>query len=174
MEDDIDSFFCFNNINYNDQNYNHVHTKDINIQNTKNLNNDSNIEMNILPSDPLPFQNNVEDIFFLNLPDNFHYVNSKQKAEEKTDRILDKINKFEDTYYNNIISLPNTDIKLHDKQLLAKNLNLIEKTLPGLIICYLFKNNNIPVPESTLYGLILKDFNELRKPNGTKYKVKRN
>lgn len=173
MEDDIDSFFCFNSIDYNDQFYNQVANKDINIPSLKNLNNDSNIEMNIFPSDPLPFQNNIDDISFLNLPDSCYYINSKQKVEEKTDRILDKINKFEDTYYNNIISLPNTDVKLHDKQILAKNLNLIEKTLPGIIICYLYKNNNLPVAESILFGLVLKDFNELRKPNGTKYKVRR-
>ena len=124
--------------------------------------------------DPLPFSNfeNDEVYPFFN-ETNFNIFNlnyNKEKIENSTE-ILNKIDKFQDTYYNNIISCPNTDAKLHDKQILEKNLNLIENTLPGFIICFLYKNNNTPVDEETIFEKVLKNYNNLRKPNGSRYKV---
>ena len=151
MEDD--SFFFFNNMNkYN---------------NNVNIVNSNNIEMDF---DPLPFNTNEEEFqIFGDLNYNTDY-NCIHKTDT-TNQILNKINKFEDTYYNNIISLPNTDLNLHDKQILEKNLNLIENTLPGLLINFMYKNNNIPISETILFNLVLNKYNDLRKPNGTKYKV---
>jgi len=110
-----------------------------------------------------------ENILFGDKDYNIDFATNKHKTES-TNKILNKINKFEDTYYNNIINLPNTDAKLHDKQVLEKNLNLIENTLPGFLICFLHKNNNVPAPENFLFSLVSKQFSELRKPDGSKYK----
>ena len=150
MEDD--SFFFFNNL-----------TKYNNNANTNN-----NIEMDF---DPLPFNTNADELqIFGDLNYNIDFSNGKHKTDT-TSQILNKINKFEDTYYNNIINLPNTDMNLHDKQILEKNLNLIENTLPGCLINFLYKNNNVPISEMILFDLVLSKYNDLRKPNGTKYKV---
>ena len=130
-------------------------------------NNDNNIEMDF---NSLPFNTNEEEFqIFGDVNYNIDLSNCKP---DNTNMILNKINKFEDTYYNNIISLPNTDMILHDKQILEKNLNLIENTLPGLLICFLYKNNNIPISEAILFNLVSNKYNDLRKPNGLKYKVK--
>lgn len=163
MEDDSESLFYFGNLNYTPEqsqqfkNYNH--------------HNDSNIDMTEQNHDPLPFVNDDEDPFLKDIIFDFDEKSHKNKATAKTNQILDKLNKFEDTYYNNITSLPNTDVQLHDKQILIKNIHLIQNTLPGLLITFLLKNNNIPMPENILYGIAFKQYNELRKPNGSKYKV---
>lgn len=160
MEEYGDSFFLFNDIDYN------------NINLFRNECNGHNAEMNPLNLDSLPLESNDDLMIFGNLTyDIESAIQAKPKAES-TFKILDKLNKFEDIYYNNIISFPGTDIKLYNKKILENNLNLIENTLPGLIICLLFKNNNNPIPEIYLLNIISSRFDELRKPNGSKYKVR--
>jgi len=172
MENDLESFFFnnFNDINnINNTNYaNEIENTHHNINH--NVTHDSNVEMNNMSFDHLPFHLKEEECkFFGDMDYNIDFSTNKHKSES-TNKILNKINKFEDTYYNNIISEPNTDAKLHDKQVLEKNLNLIENTLPGLLICFMYKINNIPVAENVLFNLVAKQFNNLRKPDGSKYK----
>jgi hypothetical protein len=138
------------------------------------LNNTYNSNSGNIYCDPLPFNTHIDDEFPLfgelsyNLGD-FHRDKSKI---ENSSEILNKINKFEDTYYNNLKSFPNTDAKLHDKLILENNLNLIENTLPGFVICLMFRHNNTPISEDLIFELVLKNYNSLRKPNGSKYKVR--
>ena len=158
MEDD--SYFFFNSNNMNKYNNNPSYID----------NNQNNIEIDF---DPLPFNTNEEEFqIFGNLNFDIDFANSKHKPDN-TNSILNKINNIEDTYYNNIISLPNTDMNLHDKQILEKNLNLIENTLPGLLICFMYKNNNVPISEVILFNIVSNKYYDLRKPNGSKYKVKK-
>lgn len=124
--------------------------------------------------DPLPFnsQYHRDEEYPIFNEMNYNIFNSKDKALiDNSAEILSKIDKLQDTYYNNIISCPNTDAKLHDKQILEKNLNLIENTLPGFIICLMYRTNNTPLDEEMIFESVVKAYNNLRKPNGSKYKV---
>lgn len=169
MEDDTEFFFCFENISRkNSMNY-----IDNSSANTGNFNLLPGSPQAISPlNDPSSNGNNNEDYnFFGDLTSNMNFQSIKPKTDS-TFQILNKLNKFEDTYYNNIIILPSTDAKLHDMRILEKNLNLIENTLPGLVICLMFRNKNLPINEMTLFSIVLSRYNDLRKLNGSKYKVK--
>jgi hypothetical protein len=137
------------------------------------LNNTHNSNIKNVYCDPLPLNSYIDEEYpiFGEINYNIFDFNKDKSKLENSSQILNKINKFEDTYYNNLKSFPNTEAKLHDKQILEKNLNLIENTLPGFIICLMYRNNNIALDEEKIFEIVLKKYNDLRKPNGCKYKV---
>jgi len=165
-EDDEESLF-FNKIDFS---FNNNYNNNI-IINSNNINSNNNL---INFDDILPFKTYEEEypIFSENNYDIFGNNNNNNNSIMHVDsnNILNKINKFEDTYYNNIKNFPNTEVALYDKNILEMNLNLIEKTLPGLIICLLYRNNNNPIEETKIYEIVSKSYGDLRKPNGSKYK----
>jgi len=54
--------------------------------------------------------------------------------------------------------------------LVYSNEDTVKRTLPGLIISILLKNNNL-VTEESLINIISPIIGDLRKPDGSKYKV---
>lgn len=63
-----------------------------------------------------------------------------------------------------------TDLFITLKELVFKNEDTVKKTLPGLIISIMIKNNNF-VTEDSLIDIISPIMGDLRKPDGSKYKV---
>ncbi len=91
------------------------------------LNNTHNSNIKNVYCDPLPLNSYIDEEYpiFGEINYNIFDFNKDKSKLENSSQILNKINKFEDTYYNNLKSFPNTEAKLHDKQILEKNLNLI-------------------------------------------------
>jgi hypothetical protein len=137
-------------------------------------------------NNPEYFEHDKNNFNFLIFPDvddwNPFFDNNKNIMD--SDQLLEKITKCEKNYNNiiqyNMIASPTVSKKFHYifkgvKDKLAENfesnLNLIEGTLPGLIISLMHKDN-APVTENYLLSQIFPRFEDLRKINGSKYHVR--
>jgi hypothetical protein len=115
----------------------------------------------------LPFRIYDEEPIFAEINYNTNENSNNIEMHVDSNNILNKINKFEDTYFNNIKSTENED---NIKKIFEQNLILINKTLPGFIISLMHKTNNQPIDERDIYINVFQNYSELRKPNGTPYK----
>lgn len=83
---------------------------------------------------------------------------------------LENANHFDHENFNLFSNDENTSSFGQELQKRNINLSVISNTLPGLIIFYMIRFNT-PLDEKQLYDIVYPKFENLRKPNGAKYKV---
>lgn len=97
--------------------------------------------------------NSNENIY--NLPINHHKINNIEYQIQSANLKLNENGDIEENYVEEI----------------RKNLKQCENTLPGYMITVMIKRGQ-PIPEDELYEMIMPKINDLRKPDGSKYKVR--
>ncbi len=101
---------------------------------------------------------------------NFFTSEKENEAHEFIKNNIENNNQYEPENFN---IFGNEEILSSFAQELQKrniNLSSISNTLPGLIIFYMIRFNT-PLDEKQLYDIVYPKFQNLRKPNGAKYKV---
>lgn len=122
----------------------------------------------------------AENLLFSHLEYHFPFDDSNKNIPDHS-QLLEKITKCEDNYSNllknNLIPpdrskniLTKVDPKLKIAENFGSNLNLAEKTLPGLLISIMYKEEG-PCDENTLLSTVYPKFEDLRKLNGARYSV---
>jgi hypothetical protein len=119
-------------------------------------------------------QNDEGNFNFIIFPEIQDPLFDNHKHLMDQDQLLEKITKCEQNYNNiihsNMIASPTISVKDKIAENFEMNMNMIEGTLPGLLISIMYKENT-PVNENFLLSRIFSKFEDLRKVNGSKYNV---
>ena len=103
---------------------------------------------------------------------NFFNSEKENEQNEYIKNNIENTNHFDNEPYNTNLFANDENTSSFSQELQKRNLNLstISNTLPGLIILYMIRFNT-PLDEKQLLDIVSPKFQNLRKPNGAKYKV---
>jgi hypothetical protein len=101
-----------------------------------------------------------------------NFFNSEKEIEQQDfmKNTLENGNQYDHDNYNIFANEENLSNFGNELQKRNINISVISNTLPGLIIFYMIRFNT-PLDEKQLFDIVYPKFQNLRKPNGAKYKV---